>query len=83
MPALRLVEWRNTGPTHVPSHHLQAEDLADLDHFITVTTELDDPRVRSRTPHSLKATLFVYVSTATASARSMHADGHYAEGFWD
>ena len=71
----------------MPTHRLAPEDLADFDHlvpdFITVTADLDDPRVRGRTTHSLTTILFVCVSAAMAGAKSVHAYGHFAEASWE
>lgn len=71
----------------MPSYRLEPDDLADFDQlvpdFITLASEISDPRVEGRITHHLNTILFVCISASMAGAKSVNAFGQFAEDTWD
>jgi len=70
----------------MPSYRLEPDDIAGFDKlvpdFISVTSDIDDPRIQGRTIHQLTTILFVCLSASMAGAKSIHAFGEFAEDAW-
>lgn len=68
------------------STRLQPEDLAQFDalvpDFITITSDIKDPRDKSKITHSLTTILFVCLSGYMAGYKSINAFGKFATLSW-
>lgn len=70
----------------MPSYRLEPDDIANFDQFvpdfITITSDITDPRIKGKLTHSLSTILFVCVSASMAGAKSINGFGEFAEDAW-
>ncbi len=70
----------------MPSYRLEVEDLDNLDQlipdFISITSDLNDPRLKGASTHQLTTISFVYVSASMTGYKSIIAFGNFATFAW-